>query len=81
VTVSFVRFINNKIIGGQYNLMLSALIIISLAIAVIWTYLCLIKYFISFFTSEMSNRNITVNKVFNNDIVDHLDKDAVADEE
>lgn len=29
----------------------------------------------------MSNRNITVNKVFNNDIVDHLDKEAVADEE
>jgi len=55
ITVTLIRFINNHIISGKYNFMLSALIINLLVIAVFWTYGCLIKYFVNFAAQQMSS--------------------------
>jgi len=50
-----------------------------LIVAVIWTYFVLIKYFIELLLESLSDRNVTVEKVFNNNFVDCLDKEAVAE--
>lgn len=73
-----IKFINNQIIGGQYNFMLSALIVALLGVALIWTYYTLIRYFINFFTEQMSSRNVVVTKVFNSHLTDTFDKDLAA---
>ena len=49
--------------------------------AILWTYIVLIKYFIEFLSEMVSNRNVTVDKVFKNNLADLLDKEAVAEEE
>ncbi len=59
--------------------MLSALILVFLIVALIWTYATLIKFFISYFAEKMSNRKVIVSKVFHDHVNDHLDKELGAE--
>lgn len=45
-----------------------------LIVAGIWTYIVLIKYFIEFLASLVSTRNVTVDKIFENEHKDIIDK-------
>lgn len=76
------RFLsNNRTIESHYNLILSGLIVMMLVAALLWTYVSLTRYFVKFVTQRISNRNNLIAKVFNNNVTDNFDKDAVAEEE
>lgn len=79
ILITIIRYINNYVINGQYNAMLAGLVLILLATALVWAYAKIISHFIGLFAQRMATENIVVDKIFNNDVTDSLDREAVAE--
>jgi hypothetical protein len=64
IGVSCVRYVNNNITKGEYNVFLSQLILLMLMLALVWTYLTLTMSLLRFFTQKMQDREEIVVKIF-----------------
>ena len=54
--------------------MLSAVVVLLLVIALLWTYGKLISHFVLIFKQMASSKNIVVDKIFKNEAADQLDR-------
>lgn len=78
--ISIIRYLNNHILQGQFNLALSVSLLGLLSVALVWTYITLIHYFYLYFSEQFSDRKAKVNKVFQIE-TDHFDKNDATQKE
>jgi hypothetical protein len=75
--VAVVRYLNNQAILAEYNSSFSAIILLLLAIALVWTFYTLAKNFYNTVTDRSSDRIQVVEKVF--EYTDAVDRQAIED--